>query len=97
MNMLDKRASADTVRFQENQEWHVYILRLSNNMLYTGCTSDMNDRLIRHQNGYVPATKCHRPVELLFYATFNDKYKAFAFEKYLKSGSGRAFINRHLI
>ncbi|TRZ64951.1 MAG: GIY-YIG nuclease family protein, partial [Spirochaetia bacterium] len=31
------------------------------------------------------------------YITFNDKYKAFEFEKYLKSGSGRAFINKHLL
>jgi hypothetical protein len=28
---------------------------------------------------------------------FQDKYKAFEFEKYLKSGSGIAFRNRHLI
>jgi len=26
-----------------------------------------------------------------------NKYKAFDFEKYLKSGSGRAFIKKHLI
>jgi hypothetical protein len=26
-----------------------------------------------------------------------DKYKAFSFEKYLKSGSGRAFIRKHLM
>jgi putative endonuclease len=28
---------------------------------------------------------------------FTDKYKAFAFEKYLKGGSGRAFMNKRLI
>jgi len=27
--------------------------------------------------------------------SFQDKYKAFAFEKYLKSGSGRAFLKKH--
>lgn len=26
---------------------------------------------------------------------FKDKYLAFNFEKYLKSGSGRAFIKKH--
>ena len=27
----------------------------------------------------------------------SDKYKAYEFEKYLKSGSGRAFIKKHFI
>jgi len=31
----------------------------------------------------------------LDYFTIKDKYKAFQFEKYLKSGSGRAFIKKH--
>ncbi|MFZ6012994.1 MAG: GIY-YIG nuclease family protein, partial [Bacteroidota bacterium] len=65
--------------------------------IYTGCTSDINDRLHRHQSGYVPATKSRLPVELITYVAFTDKYKAFEFEKYLKGGSGRAFIQRHFL
>jgi predicted GIY-YIG superfamily endonuclease len=38
----------------------------------------------------VPATKDKIPVELVFYCAFKEKLKAFRFEKYLKSGSGRA-------
>ena len=49
----------------------------------------------RHNNGYVPATENRRPVKLVTYLVFNDKYKAFEFEKYLKSGSGRAFTKKH--
>jgi len=30
------------------------------------------------------------------YVAFSDDAKAFAFEKYLKSGSGRVFAKRHL-
>jgi predicted GIY-YIG superfamily endonuclease len=46
---------------------------------------------------YVPATKNIRPVSLLTYLAFTDKYKAIAFEKYLKSGSGRAFMKKRLV
>ena len=37
------------------------------------------------------------PITLEFYFAVEDKYRAFEFEKYLKTGSGRAFINKHLI
>ena len=36
------------------------------------------------------------PVKLNTYIAFYDKYKAFEFEKYLKSGSGRAFAQKRL-
>ncbi len=75
--------------------WYVYILKCFDNELYTGCTNDLKDRINRHTNGYVPATKGRRPFELKNYIAFIDKYKAFEFEKYLKSGSGRAFIKKH--
>jgi putative endonuclease len=93
---MNLRASADAVRL-ENQKYFVYIIRLSNGSTYVGCTSDLDDRLERHQRGYVDSTKHFLPVELIFYCIFFDKYKAYTFEKYLKSGSGRAFTIRHLI
>jgi hypothetical protein len=34
------------------------------------------------------------PVELVTYICFNDKYKAYNFEKYLKSGSGKAYSKK---
>ena len=77
--------------------WFVYILRCSDGNLYTGCTSDVDERLLRHNSGQVPATKLRLPVILITYIAFTDKYKAFEFEKYLKGGSGRAFLNRHLL
>jgi putative endonuclease len=76
--------------------YYVYSLQCKDGF-YIGCTDDLKDRFNRHQNGHVPATKDRRPVKLDFYFAIQDKYKAFAFEKYLKSGSGRAFINKHLI
>lgn len=75
---------------------YVYLLKCKDGP-YTGCTDNLKERTGRHKKGYVPATKNRRPVELINYFAFNDKYKAFNFEKYLKSGSGRAFINKHFL
>ncbi|MBN2807845.1 MAG: GIY-YIG nuclease family protein [Prolixibacteraceae bacterium] len=77
--------------------YYVYILRCSDDKLYVGQTSYLKKRIERHQNGYLPSTKPRRPVFLIYYSAFSDQYKAIEFEKYLKSGSGRAFTSKHLI
>ncbi|MCX6703011.1 MAG: GIY-YIG nuclease family protein [Candidatus Wolfebacteria bacterium] len=75
---------------------YVYILKAGDNRFYVGCTSDLEDRIERHKKGQIEATKNRLPIELHCYFAFQNKYTAFNFEKYLKSGSGRAFINKHL-
>ena len=57
----------------------------------------MEDRIKRHNLGQVLATKKIMPVEIITYIAFTDKYKAYAFERYLKLGSGRAFSKKHLV
>jgi predicted GIY-YIG superfamily endonuclease len=76
--------------------WYVYILKCSDNSYYTGCTNYLDERTERHNKGYVQYTKDKTPVELVTYIAFSDKYKAFDFEKYLKSGFGRAFAAKRL-
>jgi len=75
--------------------FYVYVLKCKNGRPYIGCTNDLKDRLLRHQKGHVPATKPLLPVILISYFAFSNKYTAFNFEKYLKSGSGRAFVKKH--
>ncbi|MCL5798330.1 MAG: GIY-YIG nuclease family protein [Patescibacteria group bacterium] len=75
--------------------WYVYILRCKDERFYIGCTDNLKDRIERHQKGQVPATKDCLPIKLISYFAFSNKYTAFNFEKYLKSGSGRAFIKQH--
>jgi predicted GIY-YIG superfamily endonuclease len=75
---------------------YVYSLKCKDGY-YIGCTDDLKERLRRHLTGQVPATLNRLPVKLEFYFALIDKHKAFEFEKYLKTGSGRAFINKHLI
>jgi len=36
-------------------------------------------------------------MQLVTYITFSDKYKAYNFEKYLKSGSGKAFSKKRFL
>jgi predicted GIY-YIG superfamily endonuclease len=53
-------------------------------------------RMEQHNNRTVHYTSDKIPVKLITYIAFTDKYKAFFFEKYLKSGSGKAFLNKRL-
>ena len=74
--------------------YYVYILKTTKGF-YVGCTDDLKDRIKRHQLGQVQTIKNNLPVKLEMYFAIKDKYKAFEFEKYLKSGSGRAFSKKH--
>jgi predicted GIY-YIG superfamily endonuclease len=77
--------------------WTVYILKCADGKYYVGCTSDLEKRLARHNNKEVSYTAVRLPLELISYFVFNNKYRAYAFEKYLKSGSGHAFRRKRLI
>ncbi|HET8574667.1 MAG TPA: GIY-YIG nuclease family protein [Candidatus Paceibacterota bacterium] len=71
--------------------YYVYSLQCKNGF-YAGCTDNLKNRVERHMKKQVPATANRLPIRLEFYVALGDKYTAFEFEKYLKSGSGRAFI-----
>lgn len=102
---LRQTKSADTVRQDRAgglaslrlTMYYVYILHCNDSHPYVGCTDNLKDRLARHQIGNVPATVKRLPAKLICYTSFANKYKAYEFEKYLKSGSGRAFLKRRLL
>jgi predicted GIY-YIG superfamily endonuclease len=75
----------------------VYILSCADKSHYVGCTNNLERRLKEHNSGQVLSTKNRLPIELNTYIVFPNKYKAYHFEKYLKSGSGRAFMNKRFI
>jgi putative endonuclease len=77
--------------------WLVYILKCNDGSYYTGCTSNMANRLDCHNKGKVKYTSSRLPVVLILTISFIDKYKAYDFENYLKSGSGRAFMIKRFI
>jgi predicted GIY-YIG superfamily endonuclease len=57
----------------------------------------LEDRIRRHQAGQVPTTQDRLPIALVTYIVFSEKQKAYDFEKYLKTGSGRAVMNKRLV
>ena len=78
--------------------YFVYILQSEkDNGFYTGFSEDVEDRLQDHNWHLAIYTSSKAPYELIWYCAFQDKNQALAFEKYLKSGSGFAFRNKHLV
>jgi len=77
--------------------YYVYILRLRNDSLYIGYSSDLKSRIKAHNEGSIASTKHFRPLKLIYYSAFLSQKKATKFEKYLKSSSGFAFRNKRLI
>jgi putative endonuclease len=76
---------------------YVYVLKsLKDNKLYIGKSSDLKDRIRRHEAGLVPATKHRLPVKLIFYEAFDNKTDAGRDELFYKSGHGREAIKDKL-
>ena len=75
----------------------VYILRSNRDpgRHYVGITSNLLNRLDWHNHGPSGHTIHHRPWSLVVSMAFPTEQEAVRFEKYLKSGSGRAFAKRH--
>ena len=76
----------------------VYVIRSVHHpdQRYVGMTTKpLRVRLAEHNEGTAPSTRRHRPWKVLTAIWLPDPAKARAFERYLKSGSGRAFAKRH--
>lgn len=63
---------------------------------YVGVTGDLRARLQKHNLGEVSHTSKFAPWAIKTYVAFSDEKQAFAFERYLKSASGRAFAKKRL-
>jgi len=76
---------------------YVYVLvsEVDASRHYIGVTDDLHERLNHHNAGSSPHTAKYRPWHIETCTAFCDPDKALAFERYLKSGSGRAFARRH--
>jgi putative endonuclease len=77
---------------------YVYILHSlqESGHFYTGFTDDLKARLSKHNSGAVTHTAKHRPWGIKTYVALTDEEHAFAFGKYLKSASRRAFAKKRL-
>jgi predicted GIY-YIG superfamily endonuclease len=77
--------------------FYVYVLvsKANETSHYTGVTRDLEARLREHNRGACAHTSNHRPWRVETAIAFKSETKARAFEKYLKTGSGREFSRRH--
>jgi predicted GIY-YIG superfamily endonuclease len=62
---------------------------------YVGLTSNVVTRLAVHNSGGSQHTARDRPWKVIVSLEFAEEQSAVQFEKYMKSGSGRAFAKRH--
>lgn len=77
---------------------YVYLLESITHptQIYYGLTDDVQARLSVHNAGGSPHTAKFKPWRLVTYLAFNDEQRAVDFERYLKTGSGRAFAKKRL-
>jgi putative endonuclease len=77
---------------------YVYILKSLQEPehYYIGLTRDLRARLRQQNAGDVSHTSKYAPWIIKTYIAFTDEKQAFAFERYLKSASGRAFAKKRL-
>jgi predicted GIY-YIG superfamily endonuclease len=62
---------------------------------YIGTTENFRERIRKHHADVSGHAAKYRPWKLKTYVALDAKGKAFRFERYLKSGSGRVFCKRH--
>ena len=76
---------------------HVYLLQSLSDPTkrYVGITSNFGERLKQHNTEQSTYTAKFCPWKPVVVIRFEDDKKAERFERYLKSGSGHAFANRH--
>jgi predicted GIY-YIG superfamily endonuclease len=76
---------------------YVYILHsdVDETQYYVGITSNLEQRLQKHNDGGSPHTSRFRPWRIIVSIRFEDETRTLEFERYLKSPSGRAFAVKH--
>ena len=78
--------------------WFVYVLRsLKDNELYIGSTNDVRRRMGEHNSARVDSTKGRTPLRLEAYIAVKYKARAIELEQYLKTGSGRAVLEKRIL
>ncbi len=92
------------MKLSGEKQWVVYLLRCSDNSLYTGITNDLAKRLATHNAGTgARYTRGRRPVEVIFWEKAADKSDACRREYWIKKLSreeklllAEAFVNNRL-
>ena len=76
--------------------YYIYILKLNNNQLYTGFTSDLKRRIKEHKSGIVKSTVKRLPIKLIHFETYLLKSDAERRERFLKTTEGEYFLRQQI-
>lgn len=78
--------------------YHVYLIKscFYSDKMYVGYTANLKERMAKHNSGGSIYTAQYKPWELITCVSFESLEKAKAFEKYLKTSSGKAFALKRL-
>ena len=78
--------------------FEVYVLKSKKDGIrYTGYGKSAQERLRRHNKGDYRFTKGHRPWEIIYTEEYKTRSEAVKREKFLKSGVGRAWLDKQTI
>ena len=73
----------------------IYAIKsLYKNYIYVGLTSDLENRIHRHNSGYEKTTKPYRPFNLIYTEIAENRESARLREKFLKSSTGKRFLRK---
>ena len=75
--------------------WYTYVVECSDGSYYVGITHDVQSRIAEHNAGNCITPK-PPPIVPRPPWPFTDREQALAFERHLKSPSGRAFARKRL-
>lgn len=77
--------------------YYIYVIQsIQHYDLYVGYTTDLKERLKRHNGGFNISTKSHRPWQLIHYEAYRNEEDAKRREKYLKTSQGSRLLKRML-
>jgi putative endonuclease len=80
-----------------NKKYVVYVIKSEEGYKYTGLTEDIQNRLSQHNNHSLSKwTKRGKNWKVIYKEEYNSKSEALKREKWLKTGSGRDFLNKFL-
>ena len=71
----------------QHPSW-VYVLQCNDGSYYTGCTTNLEERVYQHQKGlYSGYTSKRRPIKLIWFEEFRDVHEAIDIERQIKGWS----------
>ncbi|MBS1776595.1 MAG: N-6 DNA methylase [Bacteroidetes bacterium] len=75
-------------------EFCIYVLKCADGSFYKGQTNDFDRRMEEHRKGEVSWTSKNLPFEITHWEVFATRDEAVQRENYLKSGRGRAWLQK---